>query len=246
MILNQSRRGGCLTQLLVALLVVVVIVALIIGGTLFYAYRQGIKYTTDNPPPPPAFTESDADAQYERLKPRLEQWSLDQKAADPAGSSASTAPDAKAAEPSTDGRSGTLPPPTIRLSPADLNALAYRAKKGLPAEAYVNFSISGDRLVLNTSIPLKGVPLLGGRFFVGTIYLSEPPAGYPLPLYLDSATANGEPLPNGLVSRFQDPAQARKFLDENGLGDNLAEVRSIRIEPDAVVVELNPTARPGN
>ncbi|MEZ5276451.1 MAG: hypothetical protein R3F07_08740 [Opitutaceae bacterium] len=243
MTLNPSRRGGCLTQLAVALLVVVVIVALIIGGTLFYAYRQGVKYTTDVPPPPPEFTKSDADAQYELLKPRLEELSKEQKALAVAEDGSGTGMSATSSEATvttgTPRSSGDLPPPTIRLSPADLNALAYRANKKLPSDAYINFSIAGERLILNASFPLKGVPLLGGRYFVGTISLSEPPAGYPLPLYLDSATAGGEALPEGLISRFQDPAQARKFLNDNGLGDELGEVRSIRIEPDAIVVEMN-------
>ena len=130
-------------------------------------------------------------------------------------------------------------PLTIRLSPADLNALAYRALDDLPENAHVTFSISGDRLILNTSIPLKGVPLLGGRFFVGTIELSEPPAGYPLPLYLQTVTAAGETLPDGLISRFQEPDNARGFLSSNGLGDELSEVRSMRIEGGELVVTLN-------
>lgn len=222
MTLNQSRRGGCLTQLAVALLIVVVVGALIIGGTLFYAYRQGIKYTTDVPPPPPTFTEEEANAQYESLKPRIDQL-FDEQA------EAAKSEDAQ----------GEIPPPTIRLTAADLNALAVKNLKDLPANAHVSFAISADRLVLNTSIPLKGVPLLNGRFFVGTIELTEPPAGYPLPLYLQSATAAGEPLPGALISRFQDPAEARKFLRSNGLGDELGFVRSIKIESGEIVVELN-------
>jgi hypothetical protein len=222
MTLNQSRRGGCLTQLAVALLIVVVVGALIIGGTLFYAYRQGIKYTTEVPPPPPTFTEEEATAQYESLKPRIEQLFDEQAEASKSGDSQVEAV-----------------PPTIRLTAADLNALAFKNLKDLPANAHVSFTILADRLVLNTAIPLKGVPLLNGRFFVGTIELTEPPAGYPLPLYLQSATAAGEPLPNALISRFQDPAEARKFLQSNELGDELRYVRSIKIESGVIVVELN-------
>ena len=222
MTLNRSRRAGCLTQLAVALLIVVVVGALIIGGTLFYAYRQGIKYTTDVPPPPPTFTEEEATAQYDSLKPRIDQLFDEQ---------------AQVAE-SGDGP-GETPPPSIRLTAADLNALAFKNLKDLPANSHVSFAISADRLILNTSIPLKGVPLLNGRYFVGTIELTEPPAGYPLPLYLQSATAAGEPLPGALISRFQDPAEARKFLQSNGLGDDLDFVRSIKIESGAIVVELN-------
>jgi hypothetical protein len=220
--LNQSRRGGCLTQLAVALLIVVVVGALIIGGTLFYAYRQGLKYTTKVTPPPPTFTEQEANAQYESLRPRIEQLFDEQAKAVKSGQ----APDDTA-------------PPTIRLTAADLNALAFKNLKDLPENAHVSFAIPGDRLVLNTSIPLKGIPLLNGRYFVGTIELTEPPAGYPLPLYLHSATAAGQPLPKALISRFQDPAEARSFLQSNGLGDELGFVRSIRIEPGELVVELN-------
>ncbi|RKX34936.1 MAG: hypothetical protein DRP71_05350 [Verrucomicrobia bacterium] len=222
MTLNQSRRGGCLTQLAVALLIVVVVGALIIGGTLFYAYRQGIKYTTDVPPSAPTYTEEEANAQYQSLKPRIDQFFDKTEEADEPGDS-----------------QGETPPPTIRLTAADLNALAFRNLKDLPKGAHVSFAISDDRLILNASIPLKGVPLLGGRYFVGTIELSEPPAGYPLPLYLQSANAAGEPLPGALISRFQDPAEARKLLQSNGLGDELGFVRSIRIEPGEIVVELN-------
>jgi hypothetical protein len=130
-------------------------------------------------------------------------------------------------------------PLTIRLSPADLNALAFRALDDLPENAHATFAISGDRLVLNTSIPLKGVPLLGGRYFVGTIELSEPPAGYPLPLYLQTITAAGEALPDGLISRFQEPENAREFLSSNDLGEDLSTIRSIRIEGGELVVTLN-------
>ena len=222
---NQSRRAGCLTQLAVALLIVVVVGALIIGGTLFYAYRQGIKYTTEVPPPPPTFTEEEADAQYESLKPRIEQLFDEQAEAAKSGDT-----------------QAETPPPTIRLTAADLNALAFKHLKDLPANSHVNFAISANRLVLNTSIPLKGVPLLNGRYFVGTIELTEPPAGYPLPLYLQSATAAGEPLPGALLSRFQDPVEARKFLQSNGLGDELGIVRTIKIESGEIVVELNAQA----
>jgi len=118
--------------------------------------------------------------------------------------------------------------------------LAYESFKALPEGAQISFSISGDRLILNTAFPFKGIPLLGGRYFVGSIELTEPPAGYPLPLYLHTVTASGETLPSGLISRFQDPANAKDFLSSNGLDNELEFVHSIRIEGGELVVTLNP------
>lgn len=238
--LNRSRRGGCLAQLAVGLLVVVVVAALIMGVLAFLVRKNINKYTTKEEPPPPTFTAEDASAQYEQLKPRIEQLfkEREQAAGDPEVASAGAGESQPSSDPSASGDGED--PLTIRLSPADLNALAYRAMGDLPDNAHVTFSIAGERLILNTSIPLKGVPLLGGRYFVGTIELSEPPAGYPLPLYLQTVTASGEALPNGLISRFQEPDNARGFLTSNGLGGELRHVRSIRIEGGELVVTLNP------
>lgn len=195
---------------------------LIGGGVVYYAYRQGINYTTDLTPPAAEFTAKEANAQYEALKPRITQL-IDEQA--------------NIAE--TGDSQGKANPPPIRLTAADLNALAFKYLKDLPKNSYVSFAILEDRLNLHTSVPLKGVPLLNDRYFVGTIELREPPAGYPLPLYLHSITADRKPLPSTLISRFQDPEQARKLLQSNGLRDEISFVRSIRIKSVELVVELN-------
>jgi len=250
---NQSQDGGCLTQLAVALLVVVVAGALLIGSLAFFLNHSIKKYTTEVPPPSPAFTAEEAQAQYRSLAPRIEKLLSDRSRAigdsEPGtatgGSSSAFEGTSETSEPSvstiaahSDERPSPSPFPTIRLSAADLNALAYRQIKDLSGDAYANFTISTDRLILNTSFPLDGVPLLNGRFFVGTIELTEPPAGYSLPLYLQTITAAGKPLPDALIRHFRDPAEARKVLRANGLGDELGAVRSIRIESGELVVEL--------
>ncbi len=237
--LNRSRRGGCLAQLGVGLLVVVVIAVVGVGVVAFMVRKNINKYTTDAPPPRATYTREEANAHYASLKPRIEQLFEDQKEI------ARETEELQAESNSTANTgTGTTGDPknllTIRLSPADLNALAYKSFKALPEGAQVSFSISGDRLILNTAFPFKNVPLLGGRFFVGSIELIEPPAGYPLPLYLHTVTASGETLPSGLISHFQDPANAKDFLSSNGLGDELGFVHSMHIEGGELVVSVNP------
>ncbi len=180
---------------------------ILIGGGIVYFIREvALKFTSTQPVPVPVYDLKPGE--YEGIQKRIEAF----KTAARANQSAELA-----------------------LSADDINAIVAGDDELKKLGGQVSFRIEGDQVLLDASIPLDRLWLMGGRYFNGTFGVEPVLAGGRLLMFLESATVNGEPLPEDFLGAFK-----RKNLLEGQRGqkewDFVEKAKDLKVEGGKITV----------
>ncbi len=174
---------------------------LLVGGGIAFLLREvAVKFTSTQPVPVPVHDLKPGE--YEDIQKRVEAFKTAARAN-------------KSAE--------------LVLSADDINALIAGDDELKKFGGEVFFRIEDDQVLLDVSYPLDHLWFMGGRFFNGTFGVMPVLARGRLLMFLESATVNGEPVPEEYLGEFK-----RKNLLENQRGekewDFVENAKSLKVE----------------
>jgi hypothetical protein len=186
--LIEPKKRGCLFWGCIISLILIVCIGGCITIGLYSVVRVAKNFTSEKPQPLPEY--KPRPGEVEEVQKRIQKF-----------------------------REGAEDQPAeLILTADDLNALASRSPdlKEIKGKGYIR--IEGDKIYLDLSIPLEGVPFLSDRYLNATVHLEPAIVGGRPWLSIGEATANGQPIPQefmeglrqkNILSKLEDP----KILD---------------------------------
>ncbi len=198
---EPKKKKGCFFYGCLSLFVIAGLGGGIVAFGIYYARNQILKFTS---------TEPIAVQSYE-LKPG-EYESLQQKVKD-------------FSQAADKGESGKL-----EISGDDLNAFLAGSSETKSLVGKVHARIEGDQVLLDASFSLDDIPTLGGRYFNGTIGLKPTVVDHRLIVFPETATVNGEKLPERIMeqARNQDLLKNQRN-QKGGLVEFLQKAKSLEV-----------------
>ncbi|OGV68772.1 MAG: hypothetical protein A3K19_24190 [Lentisphaerae bacterium RIFOXYB12_FULL_65_16] len=124
----------------------------------------------------------------------------------------------------------------FRFSERDLNALVATVPDAQGIRGKAAFSIQGDRLVTQTSLPLDQVPGMQGRYLNGKFHLDVKCEGGVLEAYVRDIDVKGDPIPQSIKDRIGKINFGQEIYKDPKAADALRSLESISIRDGKLVI----------
>jgi len=204
---SQKKPKGCFFWGITTLVIIVVCVG---GCTAFLAYfvrSQVLRFTS---------TEQIAvkkyelkPGEYQALEKRFDEFS---KAADKAE------------------------PARLEISEDDLNAFIAGNPDTKGASGKAHARIEGSEVLLDVSIPLDGIPTLGGRYFNGTLGVELGIVQGRLVVFPQTAIVNGEAVPEEVMQQFRKEDLFKNQRKSGPLAEFLEKAKTLEVRDGKIVL----------
>jgi hypothetical protein len=183
-----------------------ILLLLLIGVVGFLFYMFRDKFT--EPAPRPVPVHQPKPGEYEEIKSRIARFDQAAQANQPA---------------------------QLELTADDLNALMAGDKdlKELSGKAFVR--IEGKEATLDVSIPLKEVPLMGERWFNGTVSVDVSLEDGKLSVTPTKAVIKGEQVSEKILDSFKVPDFASRVKDPK-FQEGLKKIKSLEVRDGKIVI----------
>jgi hypothetical protein len=210
---TTRKPHGCFFWGCLAALAVGVLIGGCVGLFTYQLYQMAMQATSSEPRPVPEYQARPGEAT--EVKERIEAFK-------------------KAAEEDR--------PAELALTGDDLNALIAQDPELRELKGHVFVRVEDGQVLLDVSVPLKKVPLvqdlprLSGRYFNGSVGLKPALAGGRLLLFVESASVEGERLPDDFMRGLRDKNLLERARDEE-LVEFARQARSLEVQGDRVVLK---------
>ena len=137
----------------------------------------------------------------------------------------------------TNALEGDGTPEALSLTSKDINILInnHPKWKGLAGKAYV--TIEGNQLKGDISIPLGEIgKIFEGRFLNGSAVFSVGMEAGRLLVFLDSAEAGGEKLPENIMNVLRSQNMAEKQIERPEVKDMMGKLESIIVKDGSLII----------
>jgi len=205
---GRSRLKGCLIAAGIALGVVALLAAIAAGIAAWQFNRLRREFTDAELKPLPV-TQVDGDS-AKRLTRTAEQF----------------------ARALNDNRPGQF-----TFTEAQLNGLLAMLPDTQELRGRATVAIAGDRLRVQTGVPLEQVPGFQGRYLNAEFTVDAQVTNGQLQVYVREVTVRGKPLPPLLVDRLRTQNLADRLLQDPGARRFFSHIRTLRVAEGAVQVE---------
>jgi hypothetical protein len=125
-------------------------------------------------------------------------------------------------------------PAEIELNSDELNALVADQPK-LKGKVY--FTLKGDQVTADVSIPLEGLPLASGRYLNGSATLTGSIRDGNLVVTATDLTVNGKSLPPEVKSQLAGENLAKDFANDDDNAEKLRKIESFEIKDGKIRIK---------